>query len=117
MILRERGRNRTFNQRIKSPMLCQLSYAPRLLQCFGFQSCLCPSAPGATRTPDLRIRSPTLYPTELRAPESRRGSMLFHAPCQETSRDRLRDGVFKKATLAHNRKDCANLLDGVPGLA
>src|SRR5215470_7324938 len=24
-------------------------------------------APGATRTPDLRIRSPTLYPTELRA--------------------------------------------------
>src|SRR5881628_2953100 len=25
-------------------------------------------APGATRTPDLRVRSPTLYPTELRAP-------------------------------------------------
>src|SRR5207253_46917 len=24
-------------------------------------------APGATRTPDLRIRSPTLYPAELRA--------------------------------------------------
>ena len=25
------------------------------------------SGPGATRTPDLRIRSPALYPTELRA--------------------------------------------------
>ena len=23
-----RGRNRTFNKRIKSPLLCQLSYAP-----------------------------------------------------------------------------------------
>ena len=26
-------------------------------------------APGATRTPGLRIRRPTLYPTELRAPK------------------------------------------------
>src|SRR5215471_12521557 len=33
--------------------------------------CQTPSgAPGATRTPDLRIRSPTLYPTELRALEA-----------------------------------------------
>ena len=30
-----RGRNRTFNKRIKSPLLCQLSYAPGL---FSFQS-------------------------------------------------------------------------------
>lgn len=28
----ERGRNRTFNIRIKSPMLCQLSYAPAEIQ-------------------------------------------------------------------------------------
>src|SRR5262245_23331675 len=33
-----------------------------------------PGAPGATRTPDLRIRSPTLYPTELRA--LRRGCVV-----------------------------------------
>ena len=53
---REPRRNRTFNLRIKSPLLCQLSYGPVLL-----------CAPGVARTPDLRIRSPTLYPTELRA--------------------------------------------------
>ena len=28
MLLSERGRNRTFNLWIKSPLLCQLSYAP-----------------------------------------------------------------------------------------
>ena len=33
------------------------------------------SGPGATRTPDLRIRSPALYPTELRA----RIIFLFHS--------------------------------------
>src|SRR5262245_46784088 len=32
----------------------------------GLSSC-CLSGLGATRTPDLRVRSPALYPTELRA--------------------------------------------------
>ena len=38
----ERGRNRTFNLGIKSPLLCQLSYAPslRLLVSRGAPSCL-----------------------------------------------------------------------------
>lgn len=45
------SRNRTYNQRIKSPLLYQLSYRP--------------IAPGAIRTPDRRIRNPLLYPAEL----------------------------------------------------
>ena len=58
----EGSRNRTYNQRIKSPMLYQLSYAPGDARDLEFSSEL-----GATRTPDLRVRSPALYPTELRA--------------------------------------------------
>ena len=83
----ESGRNRTFNLWIKSPLLCQLSYAPdsfvaRLLSAEASGCQLLPtpffpptsagfktSAPARARTWGLRIRSPTLYPTELRAPD------------------------------------------------
>ena len=58
------GRNRTLDQLIKSQLLCQLSYTPG-----SFQGPFpCNGAPGRTRTCDLRVRSPALYPTELRAP-------------------------------------------------
>ena len=52
------SRNRTFNLRIKSPMLCQLSYAPTRRKRT--------NTPGRIRTCDPRIRSPMLYPAELR---------------------------------------------------
>ena len=53
-------RVRTSDQLIKSQLLCQLSYRP--------VSEFFPGAPGRTRTCGLRVRSPALYPTELRAP-------------------------------------------------
>ncbi len=59
-----RGKNRTFNKRIKSPLLCQLSYAPGL---FSFQFSSLSSAPEVSRTPNPRLRRPMLYPVELRA--------------------------------------------------
>ena len=52
---------RTLNPRIHSPVLYQLSYTHRKSKKVG--------APGGNRTPDLRLRRPTLYPSELRAPE------------------------------------------------
>src|SRR5450432_1840881 len=60
-----RGKNRTFNKRIKSPLLCQLSYTPgysvfRVLQRRG-------RALEVSRTPNPRLRRPMLYPVELRA--------------------------------------------------
>src|ERR1043165_1334033 len=58
----EPGRNRTFNQQIKSLLLCQLSYGPteKLVG-----SCNV-GAPGRIRTSDLWLRRPALYPAELR---------------------------------------------------
>jgi hypothetical protein len=41
-----RRKNRTFNKRIKSPLLCQLSYAPGL---FNFQSLSFAVLPSAVR--------------------------------------------------------------------
>src|SRR5438874_385621 len=38
------------------------------------------SAPGVTRTPDLRIRNPLLYPAELRAQMADKGSRAAR-PC------------------------------------
>ncbi len=49
---------RTLNPRIHSPVLYRLSYTPRTPTV---------GAPGGNRTPDLRLRRPTLYPSELRA--------------------------------------------------
>ena len=38
-----RGKNRTFNKRIKSPLLCQLSYAPGYsVYSFEFRFCVRP---------------------------------------------------------------------------
>jgi hypothetical protein len=85
----EPGRNRTFNQQIKSLLLCQLSYGPtkEVGSCFdvvrlrgqpqrsprGAASRSCErserlakaGAPSRIRTCDLWLRRPTLYPAEL----------------------------------------------------
>ena len=55
-------RIRTSDQLIKSQLLCQLSYWPMIKY-----SQTKKSAPGRIRTCDLRVRSPALYPAELRA--------------------------------------------------
>jgi hypothetical protein len=52
------GGIRTHDQRIKSPLLYQLSYRTMNVRVSG--------ATDRDRTCDLGIRSPTLYPTELR---------------------------------------------------
>ena len=51
---------RTLGHMGHNHVLYQLSYT--------HHNCPYIGAPGATRTPDLRIRSPLLYPTELQAP-------------------------------------------------
>src|SRR5436309_14984498 len=53
-------------------------------------------APGATRTPDLRVRSPTLYPTELRAPgaiTTTSSSRLSRMGCEGLRKTRGAAGV------------------------
>ncbi len=54
-----------------------------------------PGAPGVIRTRDLRIRSPALYPTELRArlPPHRRGG-----------EDYIRRSCFGKPEMAFSRR-------------
>ena len=97
---------RTLNPRIHSPVLYRLSYTHRQIaplpsrnirtgepvrasskraRClqdkppFGWRPAF--GAPGGNRTPDLRLRRPTLYPTELRARKAREISR--HPPsCQ-----------------------------------
>src|SRR6476659_8594644 len=71
-----RRKNRTFNKRIKSPLLYQLSYAPGtaclVSSVFVFVLCFLRGvrgggASGGNRTPNPRLRRPMLYPIELRA--------------------------------------------------
>src|SRR3569623_3484139 len=62
-----RRKNRTFNKRIKSPLLYQLSYAPEIF-CFVFLVPVAGRAPEVSRTPNPRLRRPMLYPVALRAP-------------------------------------------------
>src|ERR1041384_2077274 len=76
----EPGRNRTFNQQIKSLLLCQLSYGPEQTayvtratsnvfpaSTATLSNATTSGAPGRIRTCDLWLRRPTLYPAELRA--------------------------------------------------
>ena len=53
---------RTHNNRNHNPVLCQLNYAHHTVMI---------GAPEGTRTLDLRLRRPLLYPTELQAPTNR----------------------------------------------
>jgi hypothetical protein len=83
-----RGKNRTFNKRIKSPLLCQLSYAPGYsVFSFGFASVLhVPfGAPEVSRTPNPRLRRPMLYPVELRAQKETRNDAQAVRCCQDKS--------------------------------
>jgi hypothetical protein len=61
-----RGVNRTLNKRIKSPLLCQLSYTPGI-QLSGHVPRSPVRALEVSRTPNPRLRRPMLYPVELRA--------------------------------------------------
>src|SRR5262245_32331792 len=77
-----RGRNRTFNKRIKSPLLCQLSYAPGY-SVFSLPPTFVPSgAPEVSRTPNPRLRRPMLYPVELRAQKETRNDAQALRGCQ-----------------------------------
>ena len=92
----EPTRNRTWNLRIKSPMLCQLSYGPVFSSplprargpvepCGASSASVNDGAPGRIRTCDQRVRSPVLYPAELRARAVKRGKTNGGAErCQET---------------------------------
>jgi hypothetical protein len=63
-----RGKNRTFNKRIKSPLLCQLSYTPEYSVVCRLSVLLRRGrALEVSRTPNPRLRRPMLYPVELRA--------------------------------------------------
>ena len=62
---------RTRDPRDHNPMLCQLSYIHRRLLTRA-SCCVAHGAPGGNRTPDLRIRNPLLYPTELQAQRGNR---------------------------------------------
>jgi hypothetical protein len=66
------GRSRTFNLRIKSPLLCQLSYECETW--LGLHAELLNGAPGGTRTPDPQLRRLSLYPAELLAQRPNRRS-------------------------------------------
>jgi hypothetical protein len=70
-VQRAPSRSRTYNLRIKSPLLCQLSYRcaipPHLARPHA-------GAPGGNRTPDPQLRRLLLYPTELLAHRPEQGS-------------------------------------------
>ncbi len=58
-------------------------------------------APGGIRTPDLRIRSPTLYPAELRAQamKSFMASAKYHYLCFRSTAYSIHNIIIKSSTL------------------
>ena len=99
---------RTLNPRIHSPVLYRLSYTHRKPKL---------GAPGGNRTPDLRLRRPTLYPSELRALKPSRLLLETLQRCEPRLRPGHSHHVKESGRPDSDRRPPAPKAGALPGCA